>query len=153
MRRLCLDHGQIGSYSKPDVLLRYIELWQSSVEEWGHGGMVRFDGTIDKHETRHTDLWIDISEEDVVALFDALVKAHRHRARELETWNESTAPPSRWRRPEQASRWCQQDMALIPDHRSAASSNRRIAERSGTNTGHQNSINLKMCAGTRMNTG
>jgi hypothetical protein len=101
MRRLCLDHGQIGSYSKPDVLLRYIELWQRSVEEWGHGGMVRFDGTIDKHETRHTDLWIDISEEDVVALFDALVKAYRHRARELERWNESTAPPSRRRRPEQ----------------------------------------------------
>jgi hypothetical protein len=27
-------------------------------------------------------LWIDISEEDVIALFDALVKAYRHRARD-----------------------------------------------------------------------
>jgi hypothetical protein len=93
--------GQSGERTDSKEPSAYIEDWQRRVEDWGDGGMVRFDGTIDKDGTRHTDLWIHIHEEDVIALFDALVKAYRQRASALETWDASTAPPGQRRRPKQ----------------------------------------------------
>jgi hypothetical protein len=42
-------------------------------DDWAALGHIQFDGTIDKAGERHTDLGIQISEEDVLALFKVLL--------------------------------------------------------------------------------
>lgn len=69
----------------------YIDNWEDAVARWNDGAMLHFDGTIDKDGTRHTDLWIRINEDDVIALFDALVRAYQERALLFKTFD--TQPP------------------------------------------------------------
>jgi predicted RNase H-like nuclease (RuvC/YqgF family) len=66
--------------------------WQEtdtkSVEEWMRdwqpGNKLRFDGTIDKSGERHTDLGVEVSEQDIISLHAGLVKYYKSYLRNLE---------------------------------------------------------------------
>jgi hypothetical protein len=46
-------------------------------QSWWPGRPIRFDGTIDKSGERHTDLGVEIYEEDVIALHKVLLSHYR----------------------------------------------------------------------------
>ena len=66
--------------------------WQEtdrqSVKEWARDWQpdkkLRFDGTIDKSGERHTDLGVEISEQDIIALHAGLVKYQKDYLHNLE---------------------------------------------------------------------
>ncbi len=47
------------------------------VDSWQDGRTIPFDGTIDKDGERHTQIGVQIEDDDVVALLNALVKRDR----------------------------------------------------------------------------
>ncbi len=51
-------------------------------ESWSPGSPIRFDGTIDKFGNRHTDLGVEIDEQDVIALHQGLLVYYRGCVRE-----------------------------------------------------------------------
>lgn len=44
------------------------------IDKWEPGGLIVFDGTIDKNGKRHTDFGVGIDEDDVIAMHATMVK-------------------------------------------------------------------------------
>ena len=51
-----------------------VEAWMS---DWQPGRKLRFDGTIDKSGDRHTDIGVEVSEQDIIFLHTGLVKYYK----------------------------------------------------------------------------
>ena len=56
---------------------------QKLAQAWAPGRKIVLDGTIEKDGERHTDFGLEIEEDDVVALFNALIKRHREERSQL----------------------------------------------------------------------
>ena len=54
------------------------------MRDWQPGRKLRFDGTIDKSGERHTDLGVEVSEQDIISLHAGLVKYYKGYIRTLE---------------------------------------------------------------------
>ena len=52
--------------------------------DWEPGKKFPFDGTLDKSGERHTDLGVEVSEQDIISLHAGLVKYQKNRIRALE---------------------------------------------------------------------
>ncbi|MEZ4599877.1 MAG: hypothetical protein R2940_08815 [Syntrophotaleaceae bacterium] len=52
--------------------------------EWSPNSAICFDATVDKNGTRHTDLGINISENDIISLHEKLITHYKKRIEALE---------------------------------------------------------------------
>jgi hypothetical protein len=53
------------------------------IKEWSKRRQIVFDGTIDKDGLRHTELAMEIEEEDVFALFNSILNGYREQIESL----------------------------------------------------------------------
>lgn len=52
-------------------------------ELWASNDVVTLDGTIDKEGERHTEIGLELEDDDVVSLFNALIDKYRNKIEEL----------------------------------------------------------------------